>query len=115
MLELNTIITDCPKCDPVYYGGLEYRPIHGASGAKRINNNGDRAYMQIKKITSQHRRDFQAIYECEHCSCLKEGRGYDDVNFHRNVIPEMKCPQCGKTAPAEYRPLMTKYPDTKVV
>jgi predicted RNA-binding Zn-ribbon protein involved in translation (DUF1610 family) len=70
--------------------------------------------MKINKITHQHRRDFQAIYECEACGHKCEGRGYDDDNFHRNVIPTMRCPQCGETSAscgADYRPLTTKYPE----
>jgi transcription elongation factor Elf1 len=65
--------------------------------------------MKIKVITSQHRRDFQAIFECEHCGTEKNGRGYDDANFHKNVIPTMSCNTCGKMAPKEYRPLTTKH------
>ena len=71
--------------------------------------------MKIKEITSQHRRDFYAIYECEHCGYAYKGSGYDDTNFHVNVIPRMKCPKCGKTAAENYRPLSTKYPDGMVV
>ena len=54
--------------------------------------------MKIQKVISQNRRDFTAIYECEHCGYKKMGRGYDDGNFHNNVIPDMKCPECGKKA-----------------
>lgn len=67
--------------------------------------------MRIKKITWQHRRDFSAVYECEHCGYTEEGSGYDDGNFHQNVVPKMVCKKCGKTASADYRPLTTKYPD----
>ena len=68
--------------------------------------------MKIKTITYQNRRDFKAIYECEHCGAVTEEQwGYDDANFHRNVIPKMVCKQCGKTAPDTYRPLATKYPE----
>lgn len=67
--------------------------------------------MKIKKIVSQHRRDFTAIYECEHCSHEEQGYGYDDSNFHNNVIPDMECKKCGMTAKDDYRPLETKYPD----
>ncbi|MCR5312164.1 MAG: hypothetical protein K6E54_00680 [Bacteroidaceae bacterium] len=67
--------------------------------------------MRIKEITSQYRRDFTAIYECEHCGTTIEGSGYDDANFHRNVIPNMVCEKCGKTASDDYRPLTTKYPE----
>ena len=72
--------------------------------------------MKIKKITWQNRRDFEAIYECEHCGNEeKYGGGYDDDNYHRNVIPNFKCRQCGKTAAEDYRPLATKYPADQVV
>ena len=67
--------------------------------------------MKIKKIIWQHRRDFTAIYECEHCSQEKEAGGYDDANFHENVIPTMPCKACGKVSPSDYRPLTTKYPE----
>ena len=67
--------------------------------------------MKIKQITSQNRRDFNAIYECEHCGFTKEGSGYDDSNFHQNVIPNMECPECKNKSPKEYRALTTKYPE----
>ena len=67
--------------------------------------------MKIQRIISQHRRDFRAIYECEHCGHTKEDIGYDDANFHQNVIPQMKCGECGRTAGPGYRPLATKYPE----
>ena len=67
--------------------------------------------MKIKEITSQSRRDFYAIYECEHCGHTEKGSGYDDDNFHRNVIPNMKCGKCGEKSPDNYRPLGTKYPE----
>lgn len=67
--------------------------------------------MKIKEILSQNRRDFTAIYECEHCGFTKKGGGYDDVNFHDNVIPSMECPECKKKAGNKYRPLATKYPE----
>ena len=66
--------------------------------------------MRIKEIVSQHRRDFKAIYECEHCGETERLGGYDDDNFHRNVIPNMTCDACGKRASETYRPLATKYP-----
>ena len=72
--------------------------------------------MKIKQITSQHRRDFTAVYECEHCEATETGYGYDDDNFHRNAIPAMKCKVCGKTAAAEnYRPMGTRYAAHEVV
>lgn len=54
--------------------------------------------MIIKEIKNQHRRDFTAVYKCEHCGDEHEGSGYDDANFHQNVVPAMKCRKCGKTA-----------------
>lgn len=67
--------------------------------------------MKIKEITYQHRRDFEALYECEHCGNVVEGTGYDDAHFHQNVIPKMICEKCGKQAGENYRPLTTKYPE----
>jgi len=71
--------------------------------------------MKIQKIESQHRRDFYAIYECEHCGHTGRGSGYDDDHFHRNVIPAMKCGHCGKTAPDNFRPMGTKHPECATV
>jgi len=67
--------------------------------------------MKIKKITYQHRRDFEAVYVCEHCGHEQVGGGYDDANFHENVIPNMSCKNCGKTSPEDYQPETTKYPE----
>jgi len=71
--------------------------------------------MEIQKIISQNRRDFQAIYECEHCGHIEKGYGYDDANFHDNVIPGMKCKECGKIAKNDYRPLTTKCPEGQII
>lgn len=71
--------------------------------------------MKIQKIVSQHRRDFQAVYECEHCGVTEDGYGYDDSNFHNNVIPEMRCKSCGETSLSGYRPMATKYPEGRQV
>lgn len=52
--------------------------------------------MKIKTITDQHRNDFSAIMECEHCGHEQKLRtGYDDEYYHRKVIPAMKCEKCG--------------------
>ena len=71
--------------------------------------------MRIQRIKSQHRRDFTAIYECEHCGHTHENYGYDDSHFHQNVIPKMECPSCEKTAPEDHRPLAPKYSDTVTI
>lgn len=67
--------------------------------------------MKIKNITWQHRRDFEAVYVCEHCGNEEKSTGYDDSYFHNEVIPDMKCKSCGKKTDENYRPLTTKYPD----
>ena len=74
--------------------------------------------MKISKITYQNRRDFKAIYECEACGDKNEDWGYDDRNFHDNVIPAMKCEKCGKSRnelgiKGEFTP--TKYQAWEVV
>ena len=71
--------------------------------------------MKIKTTTNQCRRDFWAIYECEHCGHEEKGSGYDDTYFHHNVIPKMECPECGKAASNNYRPLATKYNEHETV
>jgi transcription elongation factor Elf1 len=68
--------------------------------------------MRIKEKKSQHRRDFYADMECEHCGHIEKGVScYDDAFFHNNVIPNMECKSCGKKSPKEYKPLATKYPE----
>lgn len=69
--------------------------------------------MKIKEIIYQHRRDFTAIYECESCGVERKGSGYDDANYHTNVIPKMVCKNCGEKAPENYRGLAPKYPEGK--
>ena len=71
--------------------------------------------MKIKEIIFQDRRDFKAIYMCEHCGLETKGYGYDDTNFHQNVIPEMICGSCKKKAGDDYRPLNTKYPADMII
>lgn len=67
--------------------------------------------MKIKEMIWQHRRDFSALYECEHCGESREDHGYDDQYFHEKVIPGMLCKSCGRSAPDTYQPQATKYPD----
>jgi ribosomal protein L37AE/L43A len=71
--------------------------------------------MRIREITSRSRRDFFCVYECEHCGEKKEGSGYDDANFHQNVIPAMTCEHCGKTATKDYVPLAPRYDASVIV
>ena len=71
--------------------------------------------MKIQKILSQSRRDFTAIYECEHCGATHESYGYDDSFFHTSVIPNMACDSCGKKAGEDYRAIAPLYSDNQVV
>jgi hypothetical protein len=58
--------------------------------------------MKIKQITSQHRNDYSAIMECEHCTHTQEDKyGYFDNNYMENVIPAMTCQNCGKNRAGE--------------
>lgn len=52
--------------------------------------------MYLKAKTYQSRRDFRGIFACNHCDHEHEEWGYDDANFHHNVIPDMTCPDCGE-------------------
>ena len=65
--------------------------------------------MKIESMISQHRRDFTAMFVCEHCGDKVKRGGYDDANFHERVIPQIKCMACGRVAPADYVPQATKY------
>ena len=55
--------------------------------------------MKITKMYNQHRRDFWFDSKCEHCGHVVTNQsGYDDLNFHRTVLPERPCPECGKSS-----------------
>ena len=75
--------------------------------------------MKIIAIISQNRRDFSAVLQCENCK-QKENltSGYDDRNYHDNVIPNFKCSNCGKSRNdlgVMQKPTATKYADYEVV
>lgn len=58
--------------------------------------------MKIKEVKWQRRFDFGAILECEHCGHERElNSGYDDHNYHVNVLPKFKCTECGKNRAGE--------------
>ena len=41
--------------------------------------------------------DIYAEFECEHCGNIQNNvSGYNDDNFHENVIPSWECKKCGK-------------------
>lgn len=72
--------------------------------------------MYLKEKTWQHRRDFRGILQCEHCGQQQElTSGYDDVNYHENVIPSIKCRQCGQVAPADGKRTAPSVPAWKVI
>lgn len=72
--------------------------------------------MKILKINSQNRRDFYWDGECEHCGAIeKDKSGYDDDNYHINVIPKMECKICGKKGSENYEPLNTRYASYEVI
>lgn len=58
--------------------------------------------MKIKRVTWSHRYDFSADMECEHCGHVEKlTTGYDDANYHENVIPKMVFPACKKDRSGE--------------
>ena len=72
--------------------------------------------MKIKKIISQHRRDFTADMVCEHCKKVEKNvSGYDDTYFHTKVIPSLECKSCKKKGGTNYKPRDTKYSDHQIV
>lgn len=75
--------------------------------------------MKIKKMISQFRRDFSAILECQFCETTKVlNTGYDDRNYHDNVIPAMKCGHCNKSTNSEGAAIEntpTKYSTNQII
>lgn len=66
--------------------------------------------MRIKELLNKHRNDFVADMVCEHCGRVARlSSGYDDANYHRNVIPNMRCKGCGKNQAGE-----TEHTDKRV-
>ena len=66
-------------------------------------------------MISQHRRDFVAIFICEHCNDEIEKSGYDDTHYHANVVPDLECKECGKKSPDDYTPRAPKYNDMAIL
>lgn len=71
--------------------------------------------MKVTKRYNQHRRDLSIDLVCEGCSTTDTNNSaYDDGYFWTQVVPEMKCPNCGKTSnDLGIRPesIGTKYPE----
>lgn len=55
------------------------------------------------------------LYECDHCGHQEEGSGYDDQHFHQNVVPIMRCKECGKKAKPDTRKMAPKYSQNQTV
>jgi hypothetical protein len=74
--------------------------------------------MKIKEITSQSRRDIYGRMVCDGCGHEQKFVGYDDDNYHRNVVPAIVCKSCGKSAKdigCDVVPISPKYPPHQVV
>lgn len=55
--------------------------------------------MKIYSILSTHRFDFTAIMQCQFCDGFQTNpSGYDDLNYHNEVIPRIECLWCGKNS-----------------
>ena len=71
--------------------------------------------MKVRKVHSQHRRDCKCDLECESCGHKElNAYAYDDRNFWDNVIPQGKCPSCGKSTKdigCTLEHVATKYPE----
>lgn len=63
--------------------------------------------MKIKSIKSQSRRDIYGDLECEACGAVQKFVGYDDHNYHVNVVPHIKCKACNKSSAdmADHQPM----------
>lgn len=55
--------------------------------------------MQIVNTFNWNRRDFSYEAKCEHCGHIEtHSGGYDDSNYYNNVVPAMKCGNCGESS-----------------
>lgn len=55
--------------------------------------------MKITNTYDWNRRDFSYDAQCEHCGNVeKKKSGYDDSNYYNNVVPDMKCGNCGESS-----------------
>lgn len=55
--------------------------------------------MKVTRRYDQHRRDLSIDMLCEGCGATdSDGSAYDDTNFWVNVVPNFKCPNCGKSS-----------------
>jgi len=53
--------------------------------------------VKLLEIVWQHRNDFDAVLECEYCNNTQLVKnGYFDDRYMNQVIPAIKCIDCGK-------------------
>ena len=71
--------------------------------------------MRINKILDRTRRDIYCLYECEHCGYTEKGSGYDDDNYHNNVVPKLKCKDCLRNSEGIGPKFTPKYGDHVVI
>lgn len=71
--------------------------------------------MKVTKRYDQYRRDLSIDMVCEGCGATDTyRRAYDDRNFWDNVVPDFKCPKCGKSSNdlgTEKEIMPTRYPE----
>ena len=71
--------------------------------------------MKVIKRYNQHRRDLWIDLKCESCGATDTKKNaYDDRRFWDEVVPNMKCPGCGKSTKdlgLEPDIMPTKYPE----
>lgn len=74
--------------------------------------------MFLSEIKNRNRRDFTGTITCESCDHSEELRsGYDDEYYHNEVIPNMKCTQCGESTNTLEIGIRTRpqFPDSKIM
>lgn len=71
--------------------------------------------MKVTRRFNQSRRDLCIDLECESCGATDTNNSaYDDSNYWINVVPDMKCKNCGKSSnDLGIRPenIGTRYPE----
>jgi len=75
--------------------------------------------MKVTNKYGQMRRDCYVDLECEGCGTVEKNlRAYDDRNMWDNVVPNYKCPKCGKSTNdlgVKKEHIETKYADYEVI
>ena len=67
--------------------------------------------MEIKTYTFEHRNDFKAILECEHCGHEQPlNNGYNDDFYFEHVLPKIACKSCGRSTNEAHDPAVNGVP-----